>query len=56
MPDNEEFKFTAKIARRKLEVPMPAAMLCRTPIKEKTAAVLGNARPDMLVLLMPTNQ
>ena len=30
-PDDEEFKHTIKNARRKLEVPMPAAMLCKTP-------------------------
>ena len=30
---NEEFKLTMKAARRKLEVPMPAAMLCKIPIK-----------------------
>ena len=28
-PDDEEFKRTMKNARRKLEIPMPAAMLCR---------------------------
>ena len=44
MPDNweecsssnqndEEFKLTMKAARRKLEVPMPAAMPCKIPIK-----------------------
>ena len=30
-PDDEEFKHTMKNARRKLEIPMPAAMLCKTP-------------------------
>ena len=32
-PDDEEFKLTIKAARKKLEVPMPAAMLCKIPIK-----------------------
>ena len=32
-PDDEEFKLTMKAARRKLEVPMPAAMPCKIPIK-----------------------
>ena len=32
-PDDEEFKLPMKAGRRKLEVPMPAAMLCKIPIK-----------------------
>ena len=32
-PNDEEFKLTTKAARRKLEVPMPAAMPCKIPIK-----------------------
>ena len=32
-PNDEEFKLTTKAARRKLEVPMPAAMPCKRPIK-----------------------
>ena len=32
-PNDEEFKFTMKAARRKLEVPMPAAMPCKTLTK-----------------------
>ena len=32
-PDDEEFKLTMKAARRKLEVPMPAAMPCKILIK-----------------------
>ena len=32
-PNDEEFKLTLKAPRRKLEVPMPAAMLRNTPIK-----------------------
>ena len=31
--NDEEFKLTKKAARKKLEVPMPAAMLCTIPIK-----------------------
>ena len=30
-PEDEEFKHTMKNAPRKLEIPMPAAMLCKTP-------------------------
>ena len=46
-PNDEEFKLTIKAARRKLEVPMPAAMPCKIPIKSsgETTAVLGNERP-----------
>ena len=32
-PNDEEFKLTMKAAGRKLEVPMPAAMPCKIPIK-----------------------
>ena len=32
-PNDEEFNLTTKAARRKLEVPMPAAMPCKIPIK-----------------------
>ena len=32
-PNDEEFRPTMKAARRKLEVPMPAAMPCKIPIK-----------------------
>ena len=32
-PSEEEFKLTMKAAQRKLEVPMPAAMPCKIPIK-----------------------
>ena len=32
-PDDEEFKLAMKAARRKLEVPMPAAMPCKIPTK-----------------------
>ena len=32
-PNDEEFKLTMKAARRRLEVPMPAAIPCKIPIK-----------------------
>ena len=32
-PHDEEFKLTMKSGRRKLEVPMPAAMPCKIPTK-----------------------
>ena len=32
-PNDEEFKLTMKAVRRKLEVPMPAAMPCKIPIQ-----------------------
>ena len=55
-PNDEEFKLTMKAARRKLEVPVPAAMPCKIPLKSsgKPTAILGNARQNTLVLLMPT--
>ena len=55
-PNDEEVKLTMKAARRKLEVPMPAAMLCKIPIKSsgETHRNLGNARQNTLMLLMPT--
>ena len=37
-PDDEELKRTMKIARRKLEMPMPAAMPCKTPINGRGEA------------------
>ena len=55
-PNDEEFKLTMKAARRKLEVPIPAARPCRIPIQNsgKPTAILGNARQNTFVLLMPT--
>ena len=43
-PNDEEFKLTMKTTRRKLEVPMPPAMLCKIPIKSsgESTAKLGN--------------
>ena len=37
-PNDEEFKLTMKAARRKLEVPMPAAMPCKKTIKSSGEA------------------
>ena len=37
-PNDEEFKLTMKAARRKLDGPMPAAMLCKMPIKSSGEA------------------
>ena len=34
-PKDEEFKDIMKDARRKLEIPMTAAMPCKTPIKKQ---------------------
>ena len=49
-PDDEEFKHTMKNARTKLEIPMPAAMPCKTSVNaaKKPAAALGNTRPNVL--------
>ena len=45
-PNDEEFKLTMKAARRKLEVPMPAAMPCKIPIKSsgETHSIIGNRK------------
>ena len=45
-PNDEEFKLTMKAARRKLEVPMPAAMPCKIPIKSsgRTHRSIGKRR------------
>ena len=34
-PDDELFKHTMNNARRKLEIPIPAAMPCKIPIKQR---------------------
>ena len=50
-PKDEEFKDIMKNARRELEIPMPAAMPCKTPKKtavEKPAAVSENTRQKCL--------
>ena len=40
-PKDEEFKDIMKNARRKLEIPMPAAMLCKTPINSSGETYRG---------------
>ena len=54
--NDEEVKFTMKAARRKLEVPMPAAMFCKIPMKSsgETHRNIGKTKQNTLVLLMPT--
>ena len=56
-PDDDEFKHTMRNARRKWEIPMPVAMLCRTPAncRGEICRRIGKTRPNMLVLSMPTN-
>ena len=48
-PDDAEFKEIMKNLRRKLEIPMPAAMSC------KHQRALKNTRQSTLVLLKPMN-
>ena len=57
-PEDEDFKNIMKNSRRKLEIPMPTALPCKTPITAvvKPTAVLGKARQKMLVLSMPTKR
>ena len=57
-PEDEDFKNIMKNARGKLEIPMPAAMPCKTPVNccGETCRSIGKERPNMLVLSMPTNQ
>ena len=45
-PNDEELKLTMKSARRQLEVPMPAAMPCKIPIKSsgETHRNIGNRK------------
>ena len=45
-PDDEEFKHTMKNARRKLEIPMPAAMPCKTPVhcRGETCSSIGKRK------------
>ena len=40
-PDDEEFKHTIKNAIRKLEIPMQAAMPCKTPINSSGVTYRG---------------
>ena len=43
-PNDEGFKFTMKAARRKLEVPMPAAMPCKVQIKSSGETHRSNGK------------
>ena len=45
-PDDEEFKHTMKNAHRKLEIPMPAAMPCKTPVncRGRTCSGIGKSK------------
>ena len=45
-PEDDEFKHTIKNARRKLEIPMPAAVLCETPVnwRGETCRSLGKSK------------
>ena len=54
--DDEEFQLTMKIARRKLEVPMPAAMPCKIQMKSngETHRSIGKRKTEYALLLMPT--
>ena len=46
LESDEEFKPTMKNARRKLEIPMPAAMPCKTPVncRGKTCSSIGKSK------------
>ena len=45
-PEDEEFSHIIKNARRKLEIPMPAAMLCETPVncRGETCRSIGKSK------------
>ena len=45
-PEDEDFKHTIKNARRKLEIPMPAAMQCKTPVncRKETCRSIGRSK------------
>ena len=47
-PNDEEFKLTMKAAHRKLEVPMPAAMPCKTPVNcsGETCRSIGKSKTE----------
>ena len=54
--NDEEFELTMKAARRKLEVPMPAAMPCKIPRKSSgvTHHNIEKRKTNTLVLSTPT--
>ena len=47
-PDDEEFRLIVKNARRKLEVPMPAGMPCKTPVncRGETCSSIGKRKTN----------
>ena len=56
--EDEEFKFTMTNARRKLEIPLPAAMLCKTSScrsSRETCSTIGEHKTNTIVLLKLTN-
>ena len=48
-PDDEEFKHTMKNARRKLEIPMPAAMPWKTPVNYRGETCRSTGKKQDLV-------
>ena len=50
-PNDEELKLTMKAARRKLKVPMPAAMPCKIPIKSSGEAhrIIGKRKTNKFI-------
>ena len=56
-PNDEEVGHTMNNARGKLEIQMPEAMSCKTPVncRGETFRNIGKTGPNMLVLSMPTN-
>ena len=57
-PDDEEFRDIMKNARRNLEIPMPAAMPCKTSMcrsSRRLVAQLEDTRQNTLVLLKLMN-
>ena len=48
-PDDEEFKDIMKNARRKLEIPMPAAMPCRIQLHQhrETCGTVGQQKDEI---------
>ena len=52
-PDDEEFRHTMRNARRKLEIPMPAAMPCKTPVncRGKTCRFVGKNKTEFACIV-----
>ena len=58
-PKDEDFKDIMKNARRKLDITMPAAMPCRTPIMKsnrETCSNVENTRQHMLAMLVEADE